>query len=127
MICSSCGFEIKGERHGPYDGRYVCDNCWNNPALFFPDKMNDTLEKIAKNVKKPDFNDLNFIEIIDIYRNYPKIKSQNFEATWKNITDVKLKIKVIKIHQKGMPLYIGKVKAKELFYWQLLTNGEMKH
>ena len=114
MICSSCGFDIKGERHGPYDGRYVCDDCWNNPALFFPDKMNDTLEKIAQNGKRPDFNDRNILEIIDIYRNYPKIKSQNLEDTWKNIADVKLKIKVIKIHQKGMHLYIGKVQAKEL-------------
>jgi DGQHR domain-containing protein len=114
MICSSCGFDIKGKRHGPYDGRYVCDNCWNNPALFFPDKMNDTLEKIAQNGTRPDFNDGNILEIIDIYRNYPKIKAQDLEATWKNIADVKLKIKVITIHQKGMPLYIGKVQAKEL-------------
>jgi DGQHR domain-containing protein len=76
--------------------------------------MNDTLEKIAKNEIKSDFNDLNIVEIIDIYRNYPKIRSQNLEAAWRNIADVKLKIKVIKIHQKGMPLYIGKVQAKEL-------------
>jgi DGQHR domain-containing protein len=114
MICSSCGFEITGKRHGPYDGRYVCENCWNNPALFFPDKMNDTLEKIAQNGKKPDFNNRNIVEIIDIYRNYPKIKSQNLESTWKNIADVKLKFRVINIQQKGMPLYIGKIQAKEL-------------
>jgi DGQHR domain-containing protein len=114
MICSSCGFEIKGKRHGPYDERYVCDNCWNNPALFFSDKMNDTLEKIAQNDIKNNFNDLNIIEIIDIYRNYPKIKSHNLETTWKNIANVKLKIKVIKLQQKGMPLYIGKIKAKDL-------------
>jgi DGQHR domain-containing protein len=76
--------------------------------------MNDTLEKIAQNGKKPDFNDRNILEIIDIYRNYPNIKSQNLDAIWKNIADVKLKFKVIKIQQKGMPLYIGKVQAKEL-------------
>jgi len=52
MICSSCGFEIKGKRHGPYDGRYVCDNCWNNPALFFPDKMTQTIENIAQMISK---------------------------------------------------------------------------
>ena len=114
MICSSCGFEIKGKRHGPYDERYVCDDCWNNPALFFSDKMNDTLEKIAENDIKNDINDLNVIEIIDIYRNYPKINSQDLEKTWKNIANVKLKIKVIKIQQKGMPLYIGKIKAGDL-------------
>ncbi len=114
MICSSCGFEIKGKRHGPYDERYVCEDCWNNPALFFTDKINDTLEKIAQNEIKKDFNNLNVIEIIDIYRNYPKIKSQNLETSWKNIANVKLKIKVIKIQQKGMPLYIGKIQAKEL-------------
>ncbi len=114
MICSSCGFEIKGDGHGPYDGRYVCDDCWNNPALFFSDKMDDTLEKIANNEINTHLNDLNIIEIIDIYRNYPKIKSQNLEATWKKIADVNLKIKVIKIQQKGMPLFIGKLQAKQL-------------
>ncbi|MFA5267561.1 MAG: DGQHR domain-containing protein [Methanoregula sp.] len=114
MICSSCGFEIKGKRHGPYDERYVCEDCWNNPALFFSDKMNDTLEKIAQNDNKKDLDDLSIIEIIDIYRNYPRIKSQNLETTWKNIANVKLKIKVIKIQQKGMPLYIGKIQAKDL-------------
>lgn len=114
MICSSCGFEIKGKRHGPYDGRYVCDNCWNNPALFFPDKMTQTIENIAQNDFKNDINQFNTVEIIDIYQNFPKIKSQPLEGIWKNIANVKLKITVIKIRQKGMPLYIGKVQAKEL-------------
>jgi DGQHR domain-containing protein len=114
MICSSCGFEIKDKRHGPYDGRFVCDNCWNNPALFFPDKMSQTIENIAQNDIKSDINQFNTVEIIDIYQNFPKIKSQPLEGIWKNIANVKLKIKVIKIQQKGMPLYIGKVQAKEL-------------
>lgn len=114
MICSSCGFEIKDTRHGPYDGRFVCDNCWNNPALFFPDKMTQTIENIAQNDIKSDINQFNTVEIIDIYQNFPKIKSKPLEGIWKNIANVKLKIKVIKIQQKGMPLYIGKVQAKEL-------------
>ncbi len=114
MICSSCGFEIKDKRHGPYDGRFVCDNCWNNPALFFPDKMTQTIENIAQNDVKSDINQFNTVEIIDIYQNFPKIKSQPLEGIWKNIANVKLKIRVIKIQQKGMPLYIGKVQAKEL-------------
>jgi len=114
MICSSCGFEIKDKRHGPYDGRFVCDNCWNNPALFFPDKMTQTIENIAQNDVKSDINQFNTVEIIDIYQNFPKIKSQPLEGIWKNLANVKLKIRVIKIQQKGMPLYIGKVQAKEL-------------
>jgi len=114
MICSSCGFEINGKCYGPYDGRYVCETCWNNPSLFFVDKIDHTLQKIAQNEIKNDFNDLNIINIIDIYRNYPKIKSENLEKTWKNIADVKLKIRVIKLQQKEMRLYIGKIQAKEL-------------
>jgi len=114
MICSSCGFEIKDIHHGPYDGRFVCDNCWNNPALFFPDKMTQTIENIAQKDIKRDINQFNTVEIIDIFQNFPKIKSQPLEGIWKNIADVKLKIRVIKIQQKGMPLYIGKVQAKEL-------------
>ena len=114
MICSSCGLIIEGGRHGPYDGRFVCDKCWNNPVLFFPDKMDNTLERIAKNDFNDENNDLNIIETIDLYRNFPKIKSESVETTWKKITDAKLKIKVIRLNQKGMPLYIGKIKAKEL-------------
>lgn len=40
MICAVCGLEIRGEKHGPYNGnkRYVCDRCWRNASLFFPDK-----------------------------------------------------------------------------------------
>lgn len=115
MICSSCGLKIEGLRHGPYDkNRFVCDNCWNNPALFFPDKMNFTLEKISKNESTNNVPDFNSIEIIDIFRNYPNIESKKLESAWKNVIDVKLKINVIRLDQKGMPLYIGKVKAKEL-------------
>jgi len=30
---------ISDKTHGPYDGeRYICDPCWSNNALFFPDK-----------------------------------------------------------------------------------------
>mgnify|MGYP001290719425 CR=1 FL=1 len=114
MICSSCGFEIKGNRHGPYDGRFVCDTCWNNPALFFSDKLNNTLEKIAQDKVTRDHDDLNALKIIDIYRSYPKINSQYLEEIWKKITGVNLRIRVIRIQQKGMPLYIGKIQAKEL-------------
>lgn len=114
MICSSCGFEIKDKRHGPYNGRFVCDNCWNNPALFFPDKMTQVIENIAQNDIKSDISQYNMVEVIDIFQNFPKINSQPLEGLWKNIANVKLKIKVIKIQQKGMPLYIGKVQAKEL-------------
>ena len=124
MICSSCGFEIKGTRHGPYDGRFVCDTCWNNPALFFPDKLNSTLEKIAQDKVSRDFDDQNMLKVIDIYRSYPKIDSQNLEETWKKITDVNLMIRVIRIKQKGMPLYIGKVQAKELLL--LATSDRWK-
>lgn len=115
MICSSCGLEISGEKHGPYEkGRYVCDKCWNNPALFFPDKMNAILNKITSGNFNRNTLDLNSIEIIDIFRNYPNLKSEKLETAWKNIIDATLKIKVIRLNQKGMPLYIGKVKATEL-------------
>jgi DGQHR domain-containing protein len=76
--------------------------------------MIQTIENIAQNDIKSDFNQFNTVEIIDIYQNFPKIKSQPLEGIWKNIANVKLKIRVIKIQQKGMPLYIGKVQAKEL-------------
>lgn len=39
MRCAACGFDIKGKGHGPYDKEYyVCDACWENSTLYFPDK-----------------------------------------------------------------------------------------
>lgn len=115
MICSSCGLGIKGKKYGPYEkGRYVCENCWNNPALFFPDKMSYTLDRIANDNNNQANFDFNAIEMIDIFRNYPNINSEKVENAWKNIIDITLKIKVIKLNQKEMPLYVGKVKATEL-------------
>jgi DGQHR domain-containing protein len=114
MICSSCGFEIKGSQHGPYNGRYVCDNCWNNPALFFPDKMDDTLERMASNEVSDDINKLGVIEIIDIFRNFPKSNYASLDESWKKISKLNIKIRVIRIQQKGMPLYIGKILARDL-------------
>ncbi|WP_048110974.1 DGQHR domain-containing protein [Methanoregula formicica] len=76
--------------------------------------MNDTLEKIAHHEISKDFNKLSIVEIIDIYRNYPKIQSKHLEDVWKKISQVSVKIKVMKIVQKGMPLYIGKIEAKDL-------------
>ena len=70
-------------------------------------------KKSQKMEKKVILENLNIVELIDIYRNYPKINSNNLEESWKNIAKVKLKIKVIKIHQKGMPLDIEKIRAKE--------------
>jgi len=87
MICSCCGYEIKGKAH-PIDNRnkFVCDRCWNNPDLFFAEKLdNDNRLKLL-------------VEIANDKRNQPS----------------SIKINVIRFHQKSIEMYVGKMKAKEL-------------
>ena len=84
MICSCCGYEIKGEPHLIEDGRHVCDRCWKNPSLFFPDKLErDERLKILSELsreRKPG----------------------------------SLKVQVIKLSQKGIDMYMGKMTARQL-------------
>jgi DGQHR domain-containing protein len=87
MICSCCGLEIFGKNHSVDGGKkYVCDNCWNNPDLFFPEKLEQDarLKLLSKMNKEKDKE-----------------------------SDIS-KIKVIRLFQKGVEMYIGKVPAKTL-------------
>jgi DGQHR domain-containing protein len=87
MICSCCGYEITEKQHQIEGGtKYVCDRCWNNPDLFFPEKLQRDerlrlLSEIAKEV-----------------RNQPEVSC----------------VQAIRLYQKGIEMYIGKMKAKEI-------------
>jgi DGQHR domain-containing protein len=40
MICNCCGYKIKGKPYPIENGkRNVCEKCWNNPEMFFPEKI----------------------------------------------------------------------------------------
>lgn len=87
MICSCCGYEIKGKAHPIKNGNEsVCDRCWNNPGLFFAEKLNSD----------PRLRLLS--EIADDERNQPSC----------------IEVSVIRFHQKRIEMYVGKMKAKEL-------------
>lgn len=86
MICSCCGYEIKGKPHLLRNGKYVCDGCWNNPGLFFPDKLkhDERLKLLATMAnERRDRSDL-------------------------------IQVKVIKLAQKEIDMYIGKMNSKDL-------------
>lgn len=87
MICSICGYEIKDEPHSIDNGKnFVCDKCWNNPELFFPEKIEDDARlKLLS-------------QIADEKRNKPA--SINIEA--------------IRIQQKEIDMYMGKMKPKDI-------------
>ena len=84
MICSCCGYEIKDEPHLTEDGRYVCDRCWKNPGLFFPYKL----------------------EQDERFRILSKLSQQRKANS--------LKVQVIKLSQKDIDIYMGKMPVKEL-------------
>ena len=87
MICSCCGFEIKGEKHLVENGqRYVCGNCWNNPEMFFPEKISE--DKRLKMLS----------EMASAIRN------QNGS----------IEVEVIKFVQKEIKMYIGKMKVNDI-------------
>jgi len=87
MICSCCGYEIEDQPHPVENGKkYVCDKCWNNPDLFFPEKMHvDSRLRLIS-------------EIIHETR------------TQSN----SIKVKVLKVCQKDIEMYIGKMRSKDI-------------
>ena len=87
MICACCGFKITGNVH-IVDGKTksVCDNCWNNPDMFFPEKIKEDQR-------------LTMISRI---------------AQEANHTNGILEINAIKLTQKNIEMFIGKMKITEI-------------
>lgn len=87
MICSCCGVELSEKFHITNNGKkYVCDRCWNNPDLFFPEKIeSDNRFKVLSEYAKEDRKTL-----------------ENSQ------------VQVIRLHQKGLEMYVGKITAKTL-------------
>lgn len=87
MICSCCGYETKGKMHLVENGnKRVCEKCWNNPDLFFPEKIQgdrrlQLLSKMAEETRNQD-----------------------------NSIDVS----VIRLNQKRIEMYIGKMKVNDI-------------
>jgi len=98
VICTCCGLEIQGNRHGPYRRLsgvmdYACDRCWNNPALLFPDKVT--------NSSVPN----------DIANAYVPFPNTDEKATRQS--DV-LRISAVRLRQGNITAYIGKMKSADI-------------
>jgi DGQHR domain-containing protein len=87
MNCTCCGFEIQDQAHLIENGKkQVCDKCWNNPSFFFAEKAQmDTRFKLLS-------------EIAVQNQNSPKV----------------IEINVLKLSQKNVDLFIGKMKSKDI-------------
>lgn len=87
MICSCCGYEIKGKPYPIENGQmYVCQKCWNDPNLFFPEKIWEDerfrlLSKIAT-------------------------ETRNRRGT--------ICVNAIRLVQKEIEMYIGKMKVNDI-------------
>lgn len=87
MICSCCGYGIEGKPHPVENGqRDVCEKCWNNPEMFFPEKIKQDqrltlLSEIAQSTEK-----------------------QNGV----------LEVKAIRLVQKEIEMYVGKMKVNDI-------------
>jgi len=87
MICSCCGYEIKDEAHSIENGKkHVCDKCWNNPNLFFAEKLQSDgrLRLLSETA----------------------VESQNQSRS--------IYVDVIKLCQKDVEMYIGKMTSKDI-------------
>jgi len=87
MICSCCGYEIKGKAYPIEKGeKYVCEKCWNNPDLFFPEKLQqDERLKLLSTLAK---------------------EARNQEDS--------ILVKVMKLAQKEIEMYVGKMKVSDI-------------
>lgn len=83
-VCTCCGFRIADNYHKTKRG-YVCNSCWNDPNLFFAEKLNESSEgKI-------------YTATLD-----PKNKME------------KIRLPVLKLKQKKVTLYTGKIGTEDL-------------
>jgi DGQHR domain-containing protein len=87
MICSCCGFIIEGETHLINNRqKQVCDKCWNNPKMFFAEKIpNDQRLSFLSTLAKTNLTKEEFVEI-----------------------------KAIRLSQKNIDMYIGKMKVSDI-------------
>jgi DGQHR domain-containing protein len=87
MKCACCGYEIKGRAYSVENGqKSICKKCWDDPNLFFP-------EKIAKDER---------------LRLLSKIADESRDQ------DRLLDVSVIRLCQKDIEMYIGKMKVSDL-------------
>ena len=98
MICSCCGLEIQGNPHGPYNRLsgvtdYVCDRCWNNPALFYPDKITN-FSGVTSGTKA-------------------SVLSINADEKAAEPSDL-LRVSAVKLRQGNVIAYVGKMKSAEI-------------
>jgi DGQHR domain-containing protein len=87
MICSCCGFEIKGDAHPVENGqRHVCEKCWNDPEMFFPEKIKqDQRLTLLSKMAEAKENQNGLIEVA-----------------------------AIKLVQKNIEMYVGKMKVNDV-------------
>jgi DGQHR domain-containing protein len=87
MICSCCGIEIFDKGHPIENGeKHVCEKCWNNPDLFFPEKIHED-ERLRL-----------LSRMADETRNREKL----------------VEVRAIKFAQKGIEMYMGKMKVNDI-------------
>lgn len=115
LICACCGTEIKGTFHGPYGSdKYVCERCWSDPCLFFPDKINFALSNLLKLQDIDVVTSSNVAKFINLFRRNLDQLESNIMEVWKAMGAEMLEIDAIRLTQKGMPMYVGKIKAADL-------------
>lgn len=85
LVCACCGLKISEKYYKSKHG-FVCERCWNDPNLFFP-------EKVRNSSKWEEAS-----SILDL--------SKDPKET--------LSLTVVKLRQKDLTLYTGKMKAKDL-------------
>lgn len=107
MICACCGLEIEGKAHGPYRRLsgvvdYVCDGCWNDPSLSFPDKVTNFL--ISSSATKNLVTDF-------VYEFFEG--SVGKEGNPMSSGEV-LQIDVVRLSQGNITAYVGKMTAANI-------------
>ena len=114
MRCVCCGKKIVGEFHGPTENdEYYCDKCWNDPCLFFPEKIESILMEDIE--KDGTFLNDTILELIEQFREHSINPISNIKNIWMDIIGKNcIEIPVVKISQKGNDIFLGKLKAYEL-------------
>ncbi|MCK4481672.1 DGQHR domain-containing protein [Candidatus Bathyarchaeota archaeon] len=101
MICACCGLEIQERAHGPYvtlSGHqdYVCDRCWNDPSLSFPDKTSNFSIPLGET----NGYVLDLFKLCGLLVGTPS-------------SDI-VRVSAVRLFQGGVTAYLGKMKAADI-------------
>jgi len=114
-VCLCCGTPFDDKEHrmrGPYLTMpyiWVCEWCWRKPYLFFPDRFSNQQMR-QRSIYATNNNVAVLINMTIHHRGMSGLQGRSKV----------IPVDVIRLHQKGVTMYVGKMRAEDLHpLWEI--------